>query len=50
LRAEGPVQLVVGSNRSGKLRRSFVAKNAPQDDKCDTEKLNRSRNYWLLSR
>jgi hypothetical protein len=23
----------------------FVAKNAPQDDKCDTEKLNRSRNY-----
>jgi hypothetical protein len=26
------VQLVVGSNGSGKLRRSFVAKNAPQDD------------------
>jgi hypothetical protein len=30
LRAEGPVQLVVGSNGSGKLRRSFGAKNAPR--------------------
>ena len=45
MRAKGPVQLVIGSNGSGKLRRSFGAKDAPQDDKCDTEKLNRSRNY-----
>ena len=45
MRAEGPVQLVVGSNGSGKLHRSFVAKNAPQDDKRGIQKkLNCSRN------
>ena len=40
MRAEGPMQIVDSSNSAGKVHRSFVAKNAPQDDKSEgTEKL-----------
>ena len=51
MRAEGPLQIVDIIYSAGKLHSSFVAKNAPQDDKCGVmKKVDRYRPMGLLDR